>query len=95
MDERDLEDYVEQLTYTDRAPSTWAYDQEADVLYVTFGEIEPAISIDTGSGVLINFRESDGVILGVTIIGVGRMLKDGWPERESDGGRRIGSATKS
>jgi len=52
----------------------WSYDEEADVLYISFGDPQPAVSIDM-DGVLIRYREEDGEIVGVTIIGAGAMLK--------------------
>jgi len=51
----------------------WSYDEEADVLYISFGDPRPAIAIDV-DGVLIRYTEDTGEIVGVTIIGVGDML---------------------
>ncbi len=52
----------------------WSYDEEGDVLYISFGDPQPALSIDM-DGVLVRYREDDGEIVGVTIIGAGSMLK--------------------
>jgi len=52
----------------------WDYDEEADVLYISFGDPRPAIAIDI-DGVLVRYTEGTGEIVGVTIIGVGDMLK--------------------
>ncbi len=52
----------------------WSYDEEADVLYISFGDPQPALSIDM-DGVLVQYREGDGEIVGVTIIGAGAMLR--------------------
>ena len=43
------------------------YDEEADVLYISFGEPEPADDADvTDQGVVIRLR--DGKIVGLTIL---------------------------
>ena len=52
----------------------WDYDEEADVLYISFGEPQPAVAIDV-DGVLVRYRERDGEIVGITIVGAGEMLK--------------------
>lgn len=50
----------------------WEYDSGADVLYISFGEPEPSLSLDLGSGVVL--RQSKGKITGFTIIGLKEVL---------------------
>ena len=47
----------------------WDYDAEADVLYISFGDPEPALTLDLGEGVLARYRESDNSLVGFTVIG--------------------------
>jgi len=54
---------------------TWDYDEEADVLYISFGQPKPALALDVGEGVLVRYREEDGALVGFTIIGASEMLK--------------------
>jgi uncharacterized protein YuzE len=77
---------METLKFEDREPVTSNYDEEADVLYISFGKPEPGLAIDAGGGVLIRYRDDDGVILGTTIMGVGRMMNQVAPSK-----RRAGS----
>ncbi len=53
----------------------WSYDDEGDVLYCSFNKPEPAITEDLGNGLLARFREKDGALVGLTIIGVKDILK--------------------
>lgn len=50
-----------------------SYDAEGDVLYISFGKPQRALSIDTGN-VLLNYREDDGLLVGITIMNARRML---------------------
>jgi uncharacterized protein YuzE len=52
----------------------WDYDEEADVLYISFGDPEPALTLDLGEGVLARYRESDNALVGFTIVGAGTRL---------------------
>lgn len=46
------------------------YDDEADVLYISFGEPQPADNADlTDEGVIVRLRE--GKIVGLTILNAG------------------------
>lgn len=47
----------------------WDYDEEADVLYISFGDPQPALTLDLGEGVLARYRESDNSLVGFTVIG--------------------------
>lgn len=64
---------------------SWDYDEEADVLYISFGEPKPALALDLGEGVLVLYREEDGELVGFTIIGASEMLK---PKARRGSGRR-------
>ena len=44
------------------------YDEEADVLYVSFGEPVPSESLDTGEDLLIRFNPKTGEITGFTVL---------------------------
>jgi len=44
------------------------YDEEADVLYVSFGEPRPSEVLDTGEDLLIRFNPKTGEITGFTIM---------------------------
>ncbi len=65
---------METLKLEEDSRLDWSYDEEADVLYISFGDPQPALAIDM-DGVLVRYREEDGEIVGVTIIGAGAMLK--------------------
>lgn len=49
---------------------SWLYDEDADVLYISIGEPQPALSNDTGDGVIVRYREDTKEIVGMTIIGL-------------------------
>ena len=57
-------------------PIEGSYDAGGDVLSRSFNKPEPAITEDLGNGLLARFREKDGVLVGLTIIGVRDILKD-------------------
>ncbi len=44
------------------------YDEEADVLYVSFGEPKPSETLDTGEDLLIRFDPVTGEITGFTVL---------------------------
>ena len=52
--------------------ATWEYDEEADVLYISFGKPKKALSFDLGSGVVVRYAE--GRIVGFTIVGLRKVL---------------------
>jgi len=37
----------------------WEYDEEADVLYVSVGEPQPALGVDIGEGVILRYDEKN------------------------------------
>lgn len=51
-------------------PMHWNYDQAADVLYLSFGEPQPTLSIDLGEGLVLRYSEAHSTIAGLTIIGL-------------------------
>jgi uncharacterized protein YuzE len=48
----------------------WDYDEEADVLYLSIGEPQPAVGIDIGDGVVLRFNEERQEVVGLTLIGL-------------------------
>lgn len=62
---------METLTLFEKDQSVhWDYDEEADVLYVSFGEPRPAIGIDAGDGVIVRYDETVGRVVGLTVVGL-------------------------
>ena len=49
---------------------TWSYDEEADTLYISFGPPRAALTLDLGEGVLARYVEEEGLLVGVTIVGL-------------------------
>ena len=37
---------------------TWDYDEDADVLYLSLGEPQPAMGVDIGEGVIVRYDEA-------------------------------------
>ena len=52
------------------------YDEEADVLYLSFEQPRPAVGIDIGEGVVLRFDEKKNEVVGLTILGVRGKLQD-------------------
>ncbi|MDP3027464.1 MAG: DUF2283 domain-containing protein [Nanoarchaeota archaeon] len=52
---------------------SFEYDEEADVLYISFGKPEKALSLDLGSGIIARQSES-GKLVGFTLIGLKSIL---------------------
>ena len=48
----------------------WDYDEEADVLYLSFGKPRPATGIDFGDGIILRYSEKKGEVVGLTIVGI-------------------------
>ncbi len=51
------------------------YDDEADVLYLSFGPPRPAVGIDAGGGTVVRVDETDGHVVGVALIGLRRLVE--------------------
>ena len=49
---------------------TWDYDTDADVLYLSIGEPQPAVGIDVGDGVMVRYNEERQEVVGITFIGL-------------------------
>lgn len=54
---------------------SWEYDKEADVLYISFGKPQPALSMDMGSGIVARYLEKSNELVGFTIVGLKHVLK--------------------
>lgn len=59
----------------------WDYDQEADVLYLSIGKPQPAVSVDIGDGLIARYSESQQEIVGLTVIGLRTRLQKGLADR--------------
>jgi len=58
------------------AAITWDYDEEADVLYLSIGDPQPAVGIDIGEGVILRYDDAHKEVMGLTLIGLrARLLK--------------------
>jgi uncharacterized protein YuzE len=58
------------------ATITWDYDEEADVLYLSVGEPQPAVGVNIGEGVVLRYSEARKQLVGVTLFGLrARLLK--------------------
>ena len=49
---------------------TWDYDGDADVLYLSIGEPQPAVGVDIGEGVVLRYDEANREVVGLTLIGL-------------------------
>lgn len=58
------------------ADTSWDYDDEADVLYISVGQPQPALGIDIGDGVILRYSETENAVVGLTIIGLRAKLQD-------------------
>jgi len=56
---------------------TWDYDKEADVLYLSIGEPQPAVGIDIGEGVILRYDETRNEVVGLNVIGLRARLMQG------------------
>ena len=53
----------------------WDYDPEADVLYMSVGEPQPALGVDIGDGLVLRYSEAQSAIVGLTVIGLKSRLQ--------------------
>lgn len=59
------------------AAITWDYDEEADVLYLSIGEPQPALGVDIGEGIILRYDEAHQEVVGLTLVGLRvRLLKE-------------------
>ena len=63
------------------AAINWAYDEKADVLYLSIGEPRPAVGMDVGEGIIVRYDEARKEVVGLTPPG---------PAREGVKGTAIG-----
>ena len=52
---------------------TTSYDKEADVLYISFGEPTPSLTLVLGGGFLARYVKETGEITGFTLYGVSKV----------------------
>lgn len=64
------------------ANARWSYDEEADVLYISAGEPEPADSVDIEGGTLVRYDRDRKRVTGTTIVGLRARLRKVLEERE-------------
>lgn len=66
--------------------ASYDYDEEADVLYLDFGPPQAAIGVDVGGGTVVRVREADGQIVGLTLIGLRRLVERDFAEADAEAG---------
>ena len=54
---------------------TWDYDEDADVLYLSLGEPQPAVGVDIGEGVIVRYDEACQEVVGLTVLGLRTRLR--------------------
>jgi len=59
----------------------WEYDEEADVLYLSVGEPQPALGVHIGEGVARRFDEEREEVVGLTLVGLRARLLEGLANR--------------
>ena len=59
---------------------TWDYDEDADVLYLSLGEPQPAVGVDIGDGVIVRYDETRQEVVGLTVLGLRTRLLKGLKE---------------
>lgn len=58
----------------------WDYDEEADVLYLSFGKPRKAVGIDIGDGVVVRYDEKKKEVVGLTVLGMRARLLESLKE---------------
>ena len=58
----------------------WDYDEEADVLYLSFGKPRKAIGVDIGDGVVVRYDERKKEVVGLTVLGMRARLLESLKE---------------
>jgi uncharacterized protein YuzE len=61
---------------------TWDYDEDADVLYLSFGEPQPAMGVDIGDGVIVRYDETRQEVVGLTVLSLRTRLLKGLREAQ-------------
>jgi len=54
---------------------SWEYDRDADVLYISFGKPQEAMTMDLGGGVLVRYLKNNKKIVGFTVVGMKEILR--------------------
>jgi uncharacterized protein YuzE len=57
--------------------TTWDYDEEADVFYLSLGDPRPAMGVEIGEGVVLRYDEGRREVTGLTVIGLRERLLRG------------------
>ena len=52
----------------------WEYDENADVLYISFGEPKSALTLDLGNGILARYDKDSNKMVGFSIVGLKSIL---------------------
>jgi len=66
--------------------ASYSYDEEADVLYLSFGPPRPARGVDVDGGAVVMVGEGNGQIVGITFIGLRRQVARELTEAEAEAG---------
>ena len=61
---------------------TWDYDEDADVLYLSLGEPQPAVGVDIGEGVIVRYDETRQAVVGLTVLALRTRLLKGLREAQ-------------
>jgi uncharacterized protein YuzE len=61
---------------------TWDYDEDADVLYLSLREPQPAVGVDIGDGVIVRYDETRQEVMGLTVLGLRARLLKGLREEQ-------------
>jgi len=67
-----------------QAQSVINYDEEADVLYVSFGKPRKAEGIDIGDGTILRVDPETGQIVGITILDFKKRTGEDGISKEGD-----------
>lgn len=65
------------------------YDQEADVLYISYGKPKPAISVEVNEGDLVRVDAYTDKVVGITIIDFKKRYMDQSPLNIEDTANKI------
>lgn len=79
---------METLKFIESDRVSLHYDAEADVLYLSFGDPQPALGLDIGGGVIARYVEETRQLVGFTFVGL-----RGFFEREA-ADQRVASVPK-
>ncbi len=66
---------MERLVVEKPKQISWEYDKEADVLYISFGKPQKALSMDMGSGIVARYLQDSNELVGFTLVGLKHVLR--------------------